>query len=231
VVEYRVSYAFIYALTLTLAAFASRNAIWLLTATAISSALALWEAGKRFLYLLALVAFGSVGVFINAVAFANSGNVVFEVGPLQIRSGAVEAFTVATLRLALIASAGGVFVFSGSPSEIVRGLRTELGLPAEISIAVSYALRLLPLLRRDLDEILFMRRQRGYRTIPMSPSDVETLLSPLLSVSVERATWSGVASELRGFRHLRRGFDLRPRGGDYLILALLMALMTLFFVA
>ncbi|MCY0868205.1 MAG: energy-coupling factor transporter transmembrane component T [Desulfurococcus sp.] len=222
--------SFIYAIVMTLLAFIVRDTLWLTVASLVSIAISFTYGGRRVVYLLTLVAIGLFGVFVNALVFANTGPAVAEIGFLTIRRHALEEFTIVSLRLLLIAGAGGVFALTHSSSEIARGLTKELGLPYSIALAVSYALRSIPLIKRDLEEVLFMRKQRGYSRIPLKPSDLASILTPLLSVNYNRAVWSGISAEIRGLRLVRTRVVIKVNLMDLLLLALITALLVLLVV-
>ena len=218
-----VSVVFIYALVLTSVALLLKDPHRLLPIVVFNVSLSL-IAGLRkvwWLYLLILVA--SVGVFTNAIFFANTGPVVMDAGFLVVRENALKAFVTVTLRVALITGVGAFFVALFEPLEIIKGFTRELYMPASISLSLSYALRLLPLLRRDLEEIMFFRRQRGYRKRPLSFDELASTLSALLITGFERALWSGVSLELRGFRNYRPSHGVSFNICDVLIITALTA--------
>jgi len=62
---------------------------------------------------------------------------------------------------------------------------------------------------------------RGYRRVPLTPGDYKSLLMPLLSISIERGLWVGIAAELRGIS-IRPKARVRPgfKPLDLLLVAL-----------
>lgn len=211
---------FIYAVVATSLAFIVRDTAWLALVALTSLLLSMLYGGRKVLYMLLLVAVGLIGVFINAVFFANTGEVVVNLGFIVIRSRALLEFTVVSLRLLLVAGAGGVFALTHSSSEIARGLSRELGLPYTVTLAVAFALRSIPLIKRDLDEVMFMRKQRGYRGVPLTPSTVSSILTPLLSIGYSRALWAGISAELRGLRAAKPTRKLVFNAVDVLLVVL-----------
>ncbi|WP_440059360.1 energy-coupling factor transporter transmembrane component T [Thermogladius sp. 4427co] len=204
-----VSIAFILALALTLLAFIVSDTTVLVALAAFSTLLPAKGIKKIYwVYIFLLVSL--IGVFVNALMFANTGAPVLEFHGFTIRANAVEGFVRVTLRLLIIAGAGAWFIASYTPFEIARGLEKELGIPKGVSFAIAYAFRLIPLVARDLAEIQNVRRERGKRTIPLLPSDLASILTPLLRTGYERAVWTGISIELRGFslRKIRREFKL-----------------------
>ncbi len=219
-----VSILFIYGLAVTLLVFIYRSGYPLLLIMLINGLIGFSIGLHRHKYIVLVILLGIWGVFLNALFVSNTGEPVYVLGSLVIREGVVDTVYRITCRLVAIAGAALILISLYSPREIINGLESQLRLPKIISFPLAYGLRLLPLMKKDLDEIKNMRRQRGYRTIPLSPRDYASLLQPLLSISIERAVWTGIAIELRGFRLRRpgyRGFSLNYM--DYMFIALLVA--------
>lgn len=210
-----VSAAFIITLTLTSLAFILDDLLALALLSTLPLALTVKNIKKvKWVYLLLLISL--IGVLVNALMFSNKGETIFLVFGLPVRWGAVIAFAKVSLKLLLIAGAGSWFILNYTPLEVARGLERELGLPKGVSFSVAYAFRVMPLLARDFKEIQDMRVQRGRRRIPLTPMDLASMLTPLLRVGYERAFWTGVAVELRGFRlrRVKHKFKLFYRNGD-----------------
>ncbi|MEM4717717.1 MAG: energy-coupling factor transporter transmembrane component T [Desulfurococcaceae archaeon] len=176
--------------------------------------------GKIFWLLIAYLV-GSIGVFINSIAFANSGDVLIDLGLLIIRTNAINAFITVSLRLMSIMAAGALFVLLYTPVEIFRGLIREAGFPPTISLPLAYSLRILPVVKRDLNEVIFHRKQRRYRTIIFNPFVLASVVTSLLAVNYERAKWSGINAEIRGVRKIKTSFNYRPKLVDISIKMLL----------
>ncbi|GBF08862.1 conserved hypothetical protein [Aeropyrum pernix] len=163
----------------------------------------------RYRFLVLLIPLTVIGTFLNALAIyytglaREPGDIVARIWVIEIPEFAVETTAVIALRVFSFAGAGLLLVSLVSPRDALRSLTEELGLPKGLAFSLAFALRLFPLIRRDLGEVMAVRRLRGYRTIPLSPSDYMSIIAPLLNVSLERAVWVGVSAELRGFR-LRR---------------------------
>lgn len=162
---------------------------------------------------------GSVGVFVNSLIVANVGGEVFSLGPLTVREGALDATVSIVLRILALSGTGLLFIGLTTPRTAVRSLEEELGLPKGVAFSVAFAMRMLPLIRRDFEEVRDALRQKQDRRIPLSPSWMFSIIAPMLSISVERALWVGVAAELRGFRLRRRRRRLRVGPLDILLVA------------
>ncbi len=176
---------------------------------------------RRFKLLVILIVFSLVGTFINMLLLYNTGDVVASIGPIVVREEAWRRTLSLDLRIVTLAGAGLLVSANISPRDAVRSLESELGLPRGLAFSLAFALRMLPLVYKDLQEVLGVRRMRGYRRIPLTPGDYRSLLMPLLSISIERGLWVGIAAELRGLS-IRPRRRVRPRFKpmDLLLIAL-----------
>jgi len=206
------SILFIYGLIITLLAFIYRDPYSLLLISIPNAAIGFALGFKRARLIVILLLISVWGTFLNAVLVANHGPIVCVWGPLVIRQGAFQALVQIELRLLAIAGAALVFIGTARPEEILRDLEAELRLPKSITFSLAYALRLIPLMKRDYEEIMLCRSERGYHRIAYLPKDVKTLLLPLLSIAYQRAIWAGITVELRGFRKRKPRYRL-PRIG------------------
>ncbi len=214
------AYLILYSFSITLLAVVEESPRALLVLFLVTGVPGLTLGFLRFGRMLVLLPLTVIGAFINAmilyylgVAGRNSP-VAASVGPLVVPWYAVNATIVIGLRIASIAGAGLLLSGLANPRDVIRSLEA-LGAPKGLVFSLAYALRLLPLLFSELGEVMAVRRQRGYRRVPVTPGDYATIMLPLLSVSVQRAVWVGVSAELRGFRlrrPLRRG---PPRPGRW----------------
>ena len=213
------SILFIYGLVITLLAFIYRDPYSLLLISIPNAAIGFVLGFKRAKLIVILLLISVWGTFLNAVLVANHGPIVCVWGPIIIRQGAFQALVQVELRLLAIAGAALIFVGTARPEEIIRDLEAELRLPKSITFSLAYALRLIPLMKRDYGEIMLCRRERGYRQVAYLPRDIKTLLLPLLSIAYQRALWAGITVELRGFRKRRPKYRL-PRIGIMEIIVL-----------
>lgn len=212
------SILFIYCLALTFLALAYRGLYSLALIAIPNAALGLYMGYRRAKIIVVLLLLSLWGTLLNAVLVANNGPPVLVLGPIILRQGALVATARIWLRLLAIASTALIFIGSAEPEEIIRDLEAELRLPKTITFSLAYALRLIPLLHRDYKEIMFCRRQRGYRTIAYLPGDIKTLLLPLLSIAYQRAIWAGITVELRGFRKRKPIYRMPRIGGPEVIM-------------
>ncbi|RLE98733.1 MAG: hypothetical protein DRJ63_07310 [Thermoprotei archaeon] len=217
------SVLFIYGLSLTIMAFALRELSALAVLALINLTMGVLLGGRKYRSLLLAFAVSLIGVWVNALVFAG-GEPLLTVGPLVVRSGAVKGFLEVSLKLSLLLSATLIFSSLTSPRDLLKSLESELGLPKQLSFMVSLSLRLLRIFEKDLAEIQLIRRSRGLRPIPLTPGEWASLISPLLSIGLERGKWVGVAAELRGFslRKIERT-RINLHSADVALLALLVA--------
>lgn len=191
---------FIYALTVTFYGFAARDTIDLAMLAVVNGVPGIILGARKSRMIFILIVLGIAGMFFNALLVANTGEPVAHVGPLVVRRGALDAALKVSLRFVAIGGAALLFSSTVSPREALKAFEEKLGLPRGLAFAAALAFRLFILAQRDLEEVMAVRRQRGARTIPVTPSDVKSIVSPILSVMLERGVWIGVAAELRGLR-------------------------------
>lgn len=193
------SILFLYALIVSLLAYAYRDIYDLLFIGLINAVLGLTY-GYRYKLLWMLLLLGLWGTFINACTVSNTGHVVFSWEWIVIREGVLTATITIFMRLLSIVGATLFFIGNSTPFELVKSLVSELRIPKGIAFSISYAIRLIPLMKKDYEEIKIARLERGYRRVPYLPNDLKTFLLPLLNIAYERAVWAGIAVELKGFR-------------------------------
>ncbi len=215
----RPSTLFLYSLVITVLAFIYRDPLELAFIAVPNISLGLVLGVRRFRLLLILFVIGYLGLFINTLIVVNRGEEVFSIGPLIVREEALNAFISIGLRLLAIAGATMIFLSLIDPYRAVKSLENDLRLPKGISFSIYYALRLLPYLEKVVRDIRDIRRMRGYRGFILTPMDFASILRQLLSLLVERAIWTGIAMELRGFslRRVRRE-PIKLDLGDYIVL-------------
>ncbi|MEM4519890.1 MAG: energy-coupling factor transporter transmembrane component T [Sulfolobales archaeon] len=190
---------FIYGLTVTVLAFIARSTQQLVLLSLINAPIGILLGFRRFKALIILFLIGLIGLFINALMFANNGAAVLNLYIITVREGALISFLNVTLRLLIILNATLIFITRINVRDFIKSLEEELGLPKDIAYALAVGLRMLSILERDAKEIQLIRVERGYRRFPLTPTDVSSFLRPLLSLGLERAVWIGIATELRGF--------------------------------
>ncbi len=216
-----VSAMFLYAIWITILGVATGDPGKLAVTTILTGIPGLILGYKRYGVLVPLIGLALIGSFINMVVLYNVGNPVFSLGPLVVREEAWRRTLGLSFRIITLAGAGLLFASTINPRDAVKTLESELGMPRGFAFALAFALRLLPLIYRDLLEVLAVRRMRGYRRVPISPGDYKSIIMPILSISIERGLWVGIAAELRGLSiRPKRRFKPRFKRMDALLVVL-----------
>lgn len=215
---------FIYALSITILAF-THTGVSLYLIALLNAILGFTFSVKKP-YLLKLFSIFILltvwSVFFSSLISANYGEIVLTIGSLGIRSGVINAVINVTARLAAIMGSTLLFLSLTDPYIVIKCLENDLKLPKTIVFPLAYGLRLLPLMKRDLDEINLCRIQRGYGRYPLSPQSLSSILKPLIAISLERAVWTGISIELRGFRYRKPWrFQFKLKFLDYTLYSLL----------
>ncbi len=217
----RPSTLLVYAVILAVVAFMARTELSLVVPAIPNFVAGIYFTLRRRLYIvIAAFVLAVWALFLNALFFVNYGEPILVLGPLVIRENAVKATMIVAFRLMTLVGPAMIFVSNVEPRELIRSLERDLGLPKGLAFSLSLAVRLIPLMNRDYNEIMNIRKERGFRRIPITPSDIKTLLVPLVAVGIDRAYWIGIAAELRGFSLRKRVFKPSFKLIDYIIIAL-----------
>lgn len=133
-----------------------------------------------------------------------------------------------TLKYFSIIPIGLLFLLTTDPSEFAASLN-RIGVNYKIAYSVSIALRYIPDIQRDFQNISFSQQARG---IDMSKKEkfgkriknVISILMPLIFSSIDRIDTVSCAMELRGFgkNKKRTWYNSRPfKKGDYAAIILI----------
>ncbi len=218
----RPSILFIYGLVITLLAFIFRESSSIFIIAIPNLAIGIILGWRRYKIIIFLFILGYIGLFINSLLVANQGAVVFKFLFLVVREGALKAANSIFFRLGLITGGTLIFLSLSDPLETVRTLENDLRLPKGPTFSIYYALRLLPLVDRIYRDLRFIRRERGYRGYIITPRDFSTFLLPLLSNLLDKAYWTGIAVELRGFNIRRRLHEpIKLSRYDYIVILIM----------
>ncbi|GAA2528558.1 energy-coupling factor transporter transmembrane component T [Pilimelia columellifera] len=105
---------------------------------------------------------GAVGVLFSVVPFAEPhGQVVAAVGPLEITDGVLVDAVGLGLRVLAVALPGVIVLATMDPTDLADALTQNARLPARFAYGSLAALRLLPLLRSQWQQLVLARRSRG----------------------------------------------------------------------
>lgn len=141
------------------------------------------------------------------------------------------------LKYAVVIPMALLFLLTTDPSEFAASL-SRLGVSYRISYAVSLALRYIPDIQRDYENISFAAQMRGadisrQEKWPARIRNAASILLPLIFTSLERIEQVSTAMELRGFgqKKTRTWYRLRPfAASDYLAIGIAAAVAALTFV-
>ncbi|MEW4372276.1 energy-coupling factor transporter transmembrane component T family protein [Paenibacillus kandeliae] len=132
------------------------------------------------------------------------------------------------LKYAVVVPIGLLFLLVTDPSEFASSLN-KIGISYKVSYAVAIALRYIPDIQQDFQNISFSAQARGIdisrkEKLGKRLKNIVSILLPLILTSVERIEKISTAMELRGFgrKKKRSWYKSRPfRKGDYVALGLI----------
>lgn len=131
------------------------------------------------------------------------------------------------LKYAVVIPMALLFLLTTNPSEFAASLN-RVGVNYKIAYSVSLALRYIPDIQRDYENISFSAQARGIdisrkEKLPKRLKNITSILMPLVLTSIERIENISTAMELRGFgiKTKRTWYSSRPfTTKDYMALAL-----------
>ena len=160
-------------------------------------------------------------LFLLQCLFQRNGNPMLSVsGFTFVTDLGFQAAVFVSLRLLVIALSALV-VICGEVRDYLLSL-TSLKVPYEIAFMVLAAMRFLPMLRREAQDVLFAAQMRGLKLkktgLKRQAGAYISIALPIVASAVQRAELLSIAMEARGFRafpqrtSMRR---LRMRGADW----------------
>ena len=168
-----------------------------------------------------------------------TGDVLFNVGSVQVHSDAVFNTLFVIVRLLLMISLTTILTATTKPLDLTLGIEWLLKplelvkFPShEVALMVSIALRFIPTIIEETIRIMNAQKSRGVDfdngSISSKISAILSLIVPLFSVSFERAYELADAMEARGYvpgAERTRYHVLKFRFTDYLFVLICMALL------
>lgn len=135
------------------------------------------------------------------------------------------------LKYAVVIPMALLFLLTTNPSEFAASLN-RVGVNYKIAYSVSLALRYIPDIQRDYENISFSAQARGIdisrkEKLSKRLKNIISILMPLILSSIERIEKISTAMELRGFgtKSKRTWYNSRPFSkNDYIALALFAAI-------
>ena len=148
------------------------------------------------------LAVGVAGICLANVIAVGGGDVLLDLGPMQVTSGGVEAAGSVALRLLAVTLPGIVVLAATDPMDLADALVQRWHVPARFAYGALAALRLLPLLSADWHLLTRARRARGLDA-GWSPwgrlAAFRGLVFAVLVAAVRRGVRLAAAMEARGF--------------------------------
>jgi len=169
---------------------------------------------------------GIAGVSVANVIAVGGGDVLADLGPVEVTTRGLEAAAAVALRLLAVTLPGIVVLAATDPLDLADALVQRWHLPAGYAYGALAALRLLPLLSADWHQIGRARRARG---LDAGRSPLALLRSfagqvfAVLVAAVRRGVRLAAAMEARGFgatgveRTVARPQPMRT--GDWMLIA------------
>ncbi|MBY3621700.1 energy-coupling factor transporter transmembrane protein EcfT [Acinetobacter sp. CUI P1] len=137
------------------------------------------------------------------------------------------------LKYAVVIPMALLFLLTTNPSEFAASLN-RIGVNYKIAYSVSLALRYIPDIQRDYENISFSAQARGIdisrkEKLPKRLKNIISILMPLILTSIERIENISTAMELRGFgtKSKRTWYSSRPFSRNDYIALILFALIAI----
>ncbi|CAH1055802.1 energy-coupling factor transporter transmembrane component T family protein [Paenibacillus pseudetheri] len=137
------------------------------------------------------------------------------------------------LKYAVVIPMALLFLLTTNPSEFAASLN-RIGVNYKIAYSVSLALRYIPDIQRDYENISFSAQARGIdisrkEKLPKRLKNIISILMPLILTSIERIENISTAMELRGFgtKRKRTWYSSRPFSRKDYIALILFALIAI----
>ncbi len=145
---------------------------------------------------------GAAGVAAANLVLVRGGRVVASLGPLDLTTSSVHAAASVSLRLLAIALPGILVLATTDPMDLADALVAHWHAPARFAYGALAALRLLPLLATDWEQVTRARRARGLDPGRSPVAHGRAFAAQVLSVlvaAVRRGVRLAAAMEARGF--------------------------------
>ncbi|WP_339798039.1 energy-coupling factor transporter transmembrane component T [Paenibacillus sp. FSL R5-0744] len=137
------------------------------------------------------------------------------------------------LKYAVVIPMALLFLLTTNPSEFAASLN-RIGVNYKIAYSVSLALRYIPDIQRDYENISFSAQARGIdisrkEKLPKRLKNIISILMPLILTSIERIENISTAMELRGFgtNRKRTWYSSRPFSRNDYIALIIFALIAI----
>lgn len=138
---------------------------------------------------------------------------------------ALQKTILLSTRILVIILYSTFFISTTKPKELATSITLQLKVPYIYSFMTFVTLRMFPLVKRDLENMIAFRRMKSYISFSRPWRLLVSVASPLLFLIVRRSVMLGIAMESRGFgKYDRRVFledtSIRRKDISFLILML-----------
>jgi len=177
-----------------------------------------------------------ITLFLMQCLFNRTGEPILALSGLTLVTDAgLYIALLVNLRL-LIIILSALVVAAGETRDYLLAL-TALKIPYEIAFMVLAALRFLPMLREEAQDVLCAAQLRGLRikktSLRKQAAAYISIVLPVVAGAIRRAEHLSIAMEARGFRAFPRRTSMRAlimRTADWLYLAVFFVIQTAVFV-
>ncbi len=174
--------------------------------------------------------------------FTVKGEIIFSIGWLSLTRQGLGTALFLVIRLILLVAGTSIMTYTTTPGRLTAGLEKSLGflkvfhVPVhEIAMMMTIALRFIPILTEELDQIMKAQMSRGASfdegSLPERARKLVPILIPLFVSSIGRASDLAMAMEARGYHGGEGRTKMHPLSYEkndrtgYLILFAYLALM------
>lgn len=173
--------------------------------------------------------------------FMTKGEIILEIGPLDITKEGLLHATFMALRLIFLVMGTSLLTLTTSPIALTDGIERllnpfkKIGVPAhELAMMMTIALRFIPTLLEETDKIMKAQMARGADfesgNVLNRAKSLVPLLVPLFVSAFRRADELAMAMEARCYRggeNRTRMKELKVARRDYVVLAIMIILMAI----
>ncbi|QOJ78542.1 energy-coupling factor transporter transmembrane protein EcfT [Infirmifilum lucidum] len=114
------------------------------------------------------------------------------------------------------------FASTTRPKDLATSMTLQLKVPYEYAFLSFVTLRMFPIIKRDLENIIAFRKMKGYIKVSRPWNLILSMITPLLFTTVRRSVLMGISMEARGFgKYPKRTFlyetQITPRDIAFLL--------------
>ncbi len=121
------------------------------------------------------------------------------------------------------------FASTTRPKDLATSMTLQLKVPYEYAFLSFVTLRMFPIIKRDLENIIAFRKMKGYMRVSRPWNLILSMVTPLLFTTVRRSVLMGISMEARGFgKYPKRTFlnETRITTRDILFLLAILSVVS-----